>query len=155
MQWDTEIIVGKYSKAKDGNNNYLPEYNWVWSPQGIINMHYPERWGYLRFTRKNETEEFKLPYYEKQKQYLWLLYYRQKKYFSGYNCYAKSLNEFGINKPMVMIERKKNEIKMEATSHQFTVYINDGTSGWSINDEGFVQYIKLISFNRRGFKSVQ
>lgn len=25
------------------------EDNWVWSPQGVINMHVPEKWGYLRF----------------------------------------------------------------------------------------------------------
>ncbi|QNI30673.1 carbohydrate-binding family 9-like protein [Alloacidobacterium dinghuense] len=25
------------------------EDNWVWSPQGVINMHVPERWGYLQF----------------------------------------------------------------------------------------------------------
>ncbi len=25
------------------------EDNWVWSPQGVINMHVPERWGYLKF----------------------------------------------------------------------------------------------------------
>ena len=25
------------------------EDNWVWSPQGVINMHVPERWGYLHF----------------------------------------------------------------------------------------------------------
>jgi len=25
------------------------EDNWVWSPQGVVNMHVPERWGYLRF----------------------------------------------------------------------------------------------------------
>lgn len=25
------------------------EDNWVWSPQGVVNMHIPERWGYLRF----------------------------------------------------------------------------------------------------------
>ena len=25
------------------------EDNWVWSPQGVINMHVPERWGFLRF----------------------------------------------------------------------------------------------------------
>ena len=25
------------------------EDNWVWSPQGVINMHVPERWGYLYF----------------------------------------------------------------------------------------------------------
>ncbi len=28
------------------------EDNWVWSPQGIINMHVPERWGYLHFRGK-------------------------------------------------------------------------------------------------------
>lgn len=26
------------------------EDNWVWSPQGAINMHIPEHWGYLRFS---------------------------------------------------------------------------------------------------------
>jgi hypothetical protein len=25
------------------------EDNWVWSPQGVINMHVPDRWGYLDF----------------------------------------------------------------------------------------------------------
>lgn len=25
------------------------EDNWVWSPQGVVNMHVPERWGYLLF----------------------------------------------------------------------------------------------------------
>jgi len=25
------------------------EDNWVWSPQGVINMHVPEKWGYLNF----------------------------------------------------------------------------------------------------------
>ena len=28
------------------------EDNWVWSPQGVINMHVPEHWGYLDFQRK-------------------------------------------------------------------------------------------------------
>ena len=27
------------------------EDNWVWSPQGLIDMHVPERWGYLNFVR--------------------------------------------------------------------------------------------------------
>jgi hypothetical protein len=28
------------------------EDNWVWSPQGVVNMHVPDRWGYLRFRSK-------------------------------------------------------------------------------------------------------
>jgi hypothetical protein len=31
---------------KSGNPK---EDNWVWSPQGVIDMHVPDRWGYLRF----------------------------------------------------------------------------------------------------------
>ncbi len=27
------------------------EDNWVWSPQGLIDMHVPERWGYLHFVK--------------------------------------------------------------------------------------------------------
>jgi hypothetical protein len=29
------------------------EDNWVWSPQGVIDMHVPARWGYLRFVTKS------------------------------------------------------------------------------------------------------
>jgi hypothetical protein len=43
VEWRTEVVEGKYKK--------LPgrEDNWVWSPQGVINMHVPEKWGYVRF----------------------------------------------------------------------------------------------------------
>ncbi len=27
------------------------EDNWVWSPQGLVDMHVPEQWGYLRFLK--------------------------------------------------------------------------------------------------------
>ncbi len=52
VNWDFDIINEKYSRKKE-NDKYLPEYNWVWSPQGKINMHIPENWGYLVF---NEYE---------------------------------------------------------------------------------------------------
>ena len=29
------------------------EDNWVWSPQGEIAMHLPERWGFLQFSEVN------------------------------------------------------------------------------------------------------
>ena len=53
VNWQHEVIDGKYSRKKDPKNNRtLPEYNWVWSPQGVINMHMPEHWGYLNFRSK-------------------------------------------------------------------------------------------------------
>ena len=49
VNWDFEFDDGKYSRKKE-NGKILPEYNWVWSPQGKINMHIPENWGYLIFS---------------------------------------------------------------------------------------------------------
>lgn len=44
VQWQHQIINGKYERVPD-----TPENNWVWSPQGVINMHLPQHWGYVEF----------------------------------------------------------------------------------------------------------
>lgn len=49
VEWDTTVEGGRYVKVKE-NGKDRPEHNWVWSPQGVIDMHQPERWGYLQFS---------------------------------------------------------------------------------------------------------
>lgn len=44
VQWHLDIVDGKYQKRPG-----LPEDNWVWSPQGVVDMHQPERWGWVEF----------------------------------------------------------------------------------------------------------
>ncbi|MDC1012515.1 carbohydrate-binding family 9-like protein, partial [Flavobacteriaceae bacterium] len=50
VNWQFDLVNNKYVRKKDKNGKYLPEFNWVWSPQGVINMHVPERWGYVFFS---------------------------------------------------------------------------------------------------------
>ncbi|WP_245167583.1 carbohydrate-binding family 9-like protein [Croceivirga sp. JEA036] len=50
VNWDFQLKNGKYQRKQGGNEEFLPEYNWVWSPQWVINMHEPEHWGYVYFT---------------------------------------------------------------------------------------------------------
>jgi hypothetical protein len=45
VEWRHEIVDGQYRKVPN-----TPEDNWVWSPQGAIDMHRPERWGYVQFS---------------------------------------------------------------------------------------------------------
>jgi len=47
VEWDIEIIDGRYRKVPK-----RPEHNWVWSPTGLIDMHRPERWGYVQYSDK-------------------------------------------------------------------------------------------------------
>lgn len=52
VNWQHEVDQqGRYNRKRNAETGkIIPEYNWVWSPQGIINMHYPEYWGKLVFT---------------------------------------------------------------------------------------------------------
>jgi hypothetical protein len=56
VQWDHDLKDGKYSRKKE-NGRYLPEYNWVWSNQGAINMHLPENWGYIHFSDNDPMDK--------------------------------------------------------------------------------------------------
>jgi WD40 repeat protein/serine/threonine protein kinase len=45
VQWRFDIVDGKYVRRRDRKED-----NWVWSPQGAVDMHRPERWGYVQFS---------------------------------------------------------------------------------------------------------
>jgi len=47
VEWHVNVVNGKYVKIPN-----LPEDNWVWSSQAAINMHIPERWGFIQFSRQ-------------------------------------------------------------------------------------------------------
>jgi hypothetical protein len=55
VQWDLVTSGGTYAKVLDATTGKpVPEHNWVWSPQGMIDMHQPERWGIVTFTGGRE-----------------------------------------------------------------------------------------------------
>lgn len=50
VQWPLVVVDGRYRKRREPVDwSDHPEENWVWSPQGEIDMHIPERWGVVRF----------------------------------------------------------------------------------------------------------
>lgn len=58
VQWNHQLVNGQYQRKKE-NGKFLPEYNWVWSNQKVINMHEPEKWGIVQFTEGNSANEVK------------------------------------------------------------------------------------------------
>jgi arylsulfatase A len=99
VQWDVDVVEGRYVKRlKPGSTDPLPEHNWVWSPQGAINMHMPERWGYVQFSRLpagRETEAFVEDANEPVKWALRRLYYRQRAFRDANRGYAATLDALG------------------------------------------------------------
>ena len=152
VQWDVEIVDGGYQKMKDKEGKFLPEHNWVWSPQGVVNMHFPERWGYLLFSElppRYDGKAFTLPAVEMQKHLLWLIYYRQKDYHQKHRRYANSCSALGIEvlpAGYTGIEASLlDQISMEAGTYQFIAVLEtENNEHWSINHEGLLRQIRKL-----------
>lgn len=145
VEWKTEIRDGKYVKLKGADGRNLPEDNWVWSSQGLINMHFPERWAYLHFSSKKSGDSknsFTIPYSEEQKKYLWYVYYLQQDYYKENKAYASDLVKLGISETIFQILGKKNRLWMEAGTQQFMVFISNDEQVFSVNNEGLIQMWK-------------
>jgi len=140
VQWETDVIDGNYLK-KPGR----PEYNWVWSPQGLIAMHYPERWGFVFFTKQTvgKNIESAIPETEYAKEYLRQLYYRQKQYWFDHGSYATSLKQ--LNAQPFLFRGKKLKPRIETTSESYvlTLKLTPEMLQIQIREDG-ITYIKEI-----------
>lgn len=68
VQWGVRVNdQGKYEKTpccqSCANPGDVAEDNWVWSKQGEVAMHLPERWGILQFSNKSPGND-ETKYYE-------------------------------------------------------------------------------------------
>lgn len=92
VEWDTEIVEGKYRKIAN-----RPEHNWVWSPQGVIDMHRPERWGYVQFsTARAGSVAFRPDPAQAAREVLHRIYYAQRAYRDKQKRWAPSLDALGL-----------------------------------------------------------
>ncbi len=93
VEWQIRIEDGKYVKIPK-----TPEDNWVWSPTGIVDMHRPEKWGFVQFTRKTDGSTVYKPIPTlPARNRLMEIYYNQRSFFAQHQRYATSLKELGLD----------------------------------------------------------
>jgi len=93
VQWDVDIVEEQYVKTDS------PEFNWVWSPQGLIYMHMPDLWGLVQFTSASPEQgnvEFQESEIDLIKWALRQVYYRQRNHFFKMERYTASLKELNL-----------------------------------------------------------
>jgi hypothetical protein len=90
-----DVIDGVYRKRVDpASGKTLPEDNWVWSPQGAIDMHMPERWGVVQFSEAVAGTRPVSIVEDRNDLVTWALrrlYYRQRSYRATHGQYASDL----------------------------------------------------------------
>lgn len=147
VQWQTEVFYGRYNRIKDKKTNkFLPENNWVWSVQGVVNMHFPERWGLVQFSSDKvggNTVNFILPDDEKYAKYLWFVYYKQQNHRKEKGYYAATLSELDIYQSTKTEFGKYILYNMYVNGHIFTVTLKTERGlKLSINQDGFFEVVE-------------
>jgi hypothetical protein len=134
VQWQHEIVDGQYRQRAGTRADH-----WVWSPQGVVDMHRPERWGYVQFSAAQVGEaEFRPDPAAPARQILHQIYYAQRDYQHTHHRWAATLAELSLTG----IEHKSltNPPKLQITEDGFVVTVeirlpSGKTQRWHIRQD--------------------
>ena len=106
VEWQLRAAGNGYEKVPN-----TPENNWVWSPQGAVDMHRPERWGYVQFsTAAPGTAAFVPDPAREARDFLQAVYYAEREYKKAHGRWAASFAELGRLAPDMPADVEKPRI---------------------------------------------
>ncbi|MFO0888477.1 MAG: carbohydrate-binding family 9-like protein [Isosphaeraceae bacterium] len=92
VEWEIDTKDGKYAKVPNRRED-----NWVWSPQGFVDMHRPEYWGFVQFsTATPGTDHFRGDSAIPVRDRLIEIYHAQRRYHGANKRYAERLDALGL-----------------------------------------------------------
>jgi hypothetical protein len=121
VEWGHKVVDGTYvrSPSKEERTDDWHEDNWIWSPQGVVNMHRPETWGYVQFSTKSVGAQAKfVPDPTAPVRYLLhKILYAQEQYHLTHKQYARTLAALDLD-----------ELEDETLAQPITMQITE--TGW-------------------------
>ena len=120
-----------------------PEENWVWSATGAVDMHMPERWGYLYLSGKTVgegTDEVVFPHDMNLYKLLWAIYYAQAEAKEKSGKYLQRLADLGLAEEDKALLPGGSQLRLEATDTMFKITVNTKGDSYSLdNNSRFVK----------------
>lgn len=143
VQWETEVIKGKYEKKiNPKTGKHYPENNWVWSPQGIINLHAPETWGFVQFSNLRvgtEKTEYKHNSVEDAKWQMRKVYYAQQNYRINNGTYTNNFDNLDLKNKVLELYIWPPKVKTTSTQFEAILSSKDGKSEIIIYQDGLIK----------------
>lgn len=137
VQWHTDVVDGKHVKQDRA------EENWVWAPTGVVNIHYPELWGFVFFTEAGES--YSIPEEEYTKWHLRRWYYAMHAFFDEEGYFTDDvslLNQTVISHPAPTVE---------VTSRSFVLsqMTQSGDKEIVLFDDGKIEVVGIEDYEKR------
>ncbi|MDD4516695.1 carbohydrate-binding family 9-like protein [Massilibacteroides sp.] len=139
VQWTTSIQHGTYVKIPIKGEEKIREYNWVWAPTGVIDIHRPEFWGFVQFStaKAGEREDkFFIAPEEEVKWKLRNLYYRQATYRKETGKYAKTKTD--LQAADICTENELKYLNIHTTPSTYEITLPLDNQLWHIRQDGLV-----------------
>lgn len=111
VEWQTEVVKGNYRNVPG-----RPEDNWVWSPQGLVDMHRPDRWGVLEFTRRPPGGTPKPLAGWRERQTLFAVWEAEMRYHGAQGRWGTTVKELGL---------AASDVEIWTTPHAFEARCGD------------------------------
>jgi len=140
VEWRTVVENGRTRKEiNPATGKPFPEDNWVWSPQGRIDMHMPEMWGFLQFSDIESgmgTEAFVPDPDLDLKWALRLIYYAEDRYYLANNKYSSKLKEIGLKRSDLPPILPEPVIQSTRTAFEAFFPSDNNQPVWTIYQDG-------------------
>ena len=134
VEWQVVVTNGTCQKVPN-----TPEDNWVWSPQGVIDMHRPEMWARLQFTSRPATEAVSVPDIPgKPARDLALeIYYAQLDFWHAHKAWATNFAVLGWTAPALPPGVETPVLDPTADGYACSVAFKDGAKAhvWRIRQD--------------------
>lgn len=144
VDWLVTVQDGKTVKIPG-----KPEFNWIWSAQGVIDMHRPERWGYVQFTRLAADGLPPVPVPDVSRparDVLQEVYYAQKDFSKKHDGrWAATLAELKVIPPAADSHLTRLELKLTLAGFDCTVELTPAvgpSQTWGIDQHSHVRPVK-------------
>jgi hypothetical protein len=144
VEYRVKIVDGSYQKEKDPTTGRdLPEDNWTWAPQGLINIHYPEMWGYVQFTATEAGRAKEYCDEDQEAEVKWALrkiYYRQRKLYSEQGKWAEKWEDLNLTreKQLKVKDFSYPPVIMATDSLFEAIYTGKDGQKWHIRQDGLI-----------------
>ncbi len=143
LQWRHQIVNSKYERMLDPQTGIIiPEDYWVWSPQGIFSMNYPEGWSEVLFvdsqydghadrTLNANREHDSI----NSARALMDIYFGQRQWFETHGAYAQTIAEIEMEQGKLM---KPWLTQIETVDGEIFVLPYRWTLKMEADDQGFL-----------------
>jgi hypothetical protein len=138
VEWAHEVIAGLYRKTPN-----RPEDNWVWSPQGAVDMHRPERWGYVQFSTKPPgADKYRPDPAGVVRDFLMRVYYAQAEYYKRNKEWADTPAALGATPATLPPGTRNLTIRRNANGYEafLTLDAQNGVPAqtWTVREDSLL-----------------